>query len=356
MAQQPAYPVAQPSAYPMAQQQRPASGIAVYHNGHSPVQSGRSPAPAGRLHSPAASPGHNRLRGRRTWRARAGSLIIAGCGLVGVAWYVPHVMDADHSLLTGTVISTGVVTLNFASSGQIGKLHVQLGATVHKGELLATEYAPQADSVVSADKAAVAAELAKIAQLKAQKPAPADQQAQIEAARAQLAEDQALQATDELKLTETEIVAPSNGTIVAVNGAAGEVVTDQGVKEYATDSQEESSSQRPAFSLLPEGPQSVRQSGKSGSSLPIIALRTSDAWQVVALIPEDSASGITAGTHVLISVPAANVSNVAGTIQEVVPTPVSTTEGVAYQAVVSIDGNAPTIPLDGMAADVRLAS
>ena len=302
------------------------------------------------------SHGQNRLRGRHAWRARAGSLIVAGCSLVGVAWYVPHVMDADHSLLTGTVISTGMVTLNFTNSGQIGKLPVRPGAAVHKGEVLATEYAPQAESVVSADKAAVIAEQAKIAQLKAQRPAPADQQAQIEAAKAQLAEDQALQATDELKLTETEIVAPASGTVVAVNGAAGEVVTAQGVKEYATDSAQQSSSQRPAFSLLPEGPQSVRQNGKSGSSLPVIALRTSDAWQVVVLIPQDSVTGVTAGTKVLISVPAAHISNVAGAIQEVVPTPVSSSDGVAYQAVVTIDGSAPATPLDGMAADVRLAS
>jgi ribosomal protein S5 len=76
----------------------------------------------------------------------------------------------------------------------------------------------------------------------------------------------------------------------------------------------------------------------------------------VALIPQDSATGITAGTKVLISVPAARISNVAGAIQEVVPTPVSTSDGIAYQAVVTIDGSAPAIPLDGMAADVRLAS
>jgi multidrug efflux pump subunit AcrA (membrane-fusion protein) len=283
-------------------------------------------------------------------------VIIAGACVACVAWYVPRVMDADHSLLTGTVISTGVVTLNFADAGQIGKLHVQLGVTVHKGEVLATQYAPQADSVLSAAKAAVAADTAKIAQLKAQKPAPADQQAQIEAAQAQLAEDQATQATDQEKLAETEILAPAGGTIVAVNGAPGEVVTAQGVKDYNTDSQEESTSQRPAFSLVPEGPQSVKENGKSGSSLPVIALRTSDAWQVVALIPEDSASGVSSGTRVFVSVPAANISNVAGTIEEVVPTPVSTAEGTAYQAVVSIDGSAPAIPLDGMAADVRLAS
>ena len=337
--------------YPTAvqQYQRPAARIAVQQNGHrhAPV------AP----HRPAAvSPDYTRLQRRHAWRARAGSLLIAGSCLAAGGWYVPHVMDADHSLLTGTVISTGVVTLNFANSGQISKLHVQLGATVHKGEVLATEYAPQANYVVSADKAAVADEQAKIAELKAEHPAPPGQAAQIEEAQAQLAEDQALQATDQQKVTETEIVAPAGGTVIAVNGAAGEVVTAQGVKEYNTDSQEESTSQRPAFSLLPEGPQSIRETGKSGSALPVIALRTSDSWQVVALVPEDSANGISTGTRVLISVPAANITNVAGTIEEVVPTPVSTTQGVAYQAVVNIDGSAPTIPLDGMAADVRLSS
>jgi multidrug efflux pump subunit AcrA (membrane-fusion protein) len=337
---------------------RNGQGATSPHNGHraNSLQNSHRANSASQLRPKAVSVDHTPITGRRAWRARAGSLIIAGTCLAAAGWYVPHVMDADHSMLTGTVISTGVVTLNFANSGQISKLHVQLGAAVHKGEVLATEYAPQADYVVTADKAAVADEQAKIAELKGEKPAPPDEQAQIEAAQAQLAEDQALQATDQEKLTESEIVAPAGGTVIAVNGAPGEVVTAEGVKEYNTDSETESTSQRPAFSLLPEGPQSVRENGKSGSALPVIALRTSDSWQVVALVPEGSANGITAGTRVLISVPAANISNIAGTIEEVVPTPVSTSQGVAYQAVVNIDGNVPTIPLDGMAADVRLSS
>jgi multidrug efflux pump subunit AcrA (membrane-fusion protein) len=297
-----------------------------------------------------------RPQGRHAWRARAGSLIIAGACVVAVAWYVPRVMDADHALLTGTVMSTGVVTLNFPNSGQISKINVQLGTTVHKGQLLATEYDPQGNNVVTADKAAVAAEQAKINQLKAQKPAPSDQQAQIQAAQAQLEEDQARQATDRQKLAETEILAPTAGTVVAVNGAAGEVVTAQGVKDFASDSQQESSSQRPEFSLLPEGPQSVKEDDKDQSALPVIALRTSNAWQVVALVPESSAHGIAGGDHVIISVPAADITSVPGTIEEVLPTPVSTSAGLAYQAVVTVDGSTSTVPLDGMAANVRLSS
>jgi multidrug efflux pump subunit AcrA (membrane-fusion protein) len=296
-----------------------------------------------------------RLRGR-AWRARAAGVFIAGTCAVSAVWYVPRIIAADRSLLTGTVISTGVVTLNFASSGEISKIHVQLGQTVRKGQVLATEYAPEADSLISADKAAIAADQAKIAQLKAASPAPANQQAEIAAAQAQLAEDQAQLATDKLKLAETEIVAPSDGTVVALNGQPGETVSTAGVKDYAADSQQVSGTQRPEFSLLPEGPQSVKQNGKSQSDLPVVALRTSDSWQVVAFIPEASVSGMNSGTHVTIDVPAAHITAMAGTIEEVLPNPVSTTQGVVYQAVVTVTGHAPGLPLDGMAANVQLGS
>ena len=95
----------------------------------------------------------------------AGSLIAGAC-VASAAWYVPRVMTEDRKVITGTVSSSGVVALNFAASGQIGKVNVHLDQAVRKGEVLAAEYAPNADSIVTADKAAIAAEQAKIAQLR----------------------------------------------------------------------------------------------------------------------------------------------------------------------------------------------
>ena len=88
----------------------------------------------------------------------------------------------------------------------------------------------------------------------------------------------------------------------------------------------------------------------------MVALRISDSWEVVVLVPENSVSTVRAGRAVTISVPAAGISGVAGRVQEVLPTPQSTASGVAYQAVVKVFGHQDTAPLSGMSADVELNS
>src|ERR1700730_7816199 len=112
-----------------------------------------------------AGPGHelhglhgrpHRITRRRTWPRLAGGALIAAACVASAGWYVPRVI-ADRRLLTGTVSASGVFTLKFPASGQIGKVDVRLGQAVRKGTVLATEYAPDADSIVAADKAAIAA-------------------------------------------------------------------------------------------------------------------------------------------------------------------------------------------------------
>jgi len=141
-----------------------------------------------------------------------------------------------------------------------------------------------------------------------------------------------------------------------VNGQPGEAVTAAGIRNYAADSRPPATTRSPEFSLLPEGPQPLRESSASTSALPVIALRTSTTWQVVAPVPENSVSGIKPGQAVMISVPAAHITNLPGRIDEVLPTPESTAQGTVYQAVVTITGRAGRSPLNGMAADIRLAS
>ena len=317
-----------------------------------------SPRPEGRLADPAGRPYW--IRRPRTWPQLAGGILIAAAFVIGVAWYVPRVMSDDHRLLTGTVTSSGVIALNFADSGQINKVNVSLGEPVRKGQVLAVEYDPNAGNVVAADEETISAEQAKMSELEAAEAAdpaaaPADN-AQLAADKAQLAVDEAQLATDRMKITATEIVAPSAGIVVAANGQPGQTVTSAGIRDYVSDSAQAPTDQRPAFSLLPEGPQSVREDSAGGSALPVIALRISAVWQVVALIQEDSVSAIKPGLQVLISVPSAGIADVRGQVEEVLPTPVSTSQGVFYQAVVSITGHAAHLPLTGMAADVQLGS
>jgi len=359
------YQALTPRAYPSPQTSRPFSLLSPGTQSVSPRRAENlTEAPAGgppetMTGSLGEQPGRPYwIRRPRTWPQRVGGILIAGAAAVSVAWYVPRVMSADRQLLTGTVTSSGVIALNFTDSGQIDRVNVRLNQQVRRGQVLAFEYDPNASTVLAADKETISAEQAKIAELRAAEAADpaaaAADNTQLAADKAELAVDEAQLATDRMKIAATEIVAPSDGTVVAANGQPGETVTSSGIRDYTTDSGRTSASQRPAFSLLPEGPQSVRTNSASGSALPVIALRVSASWQVVALIPEGSVSTIRPGMTVTISVPADHIAGVRGQVDEVVSTPVSTAQGIFYQAVVAITGHTASLPLSGMAADVQL--
>jgi len=347
---QPGYSPSRPLSQPSRNQP------SLYESDRMPLRAPAGPPPALRPEGQASA--RSRRSRRRTWPQVAGGALIAGACVAAAVWYVPRVMADDHAVITGTVSSTGVVALNFAAPGQIGKIKVHLNQVVRRGQVLAVEYAPDADSIVTADKAAIAAEQAKITQLKAAAAAdPANasvDNAQLAAARAQLASGQAQLATDRLKVTGTEIIAPSAGIVVAANGQPGETVTSDGIRSYASDSQQRSTTQGPQFSLLPEGPQPIRQNAAQVASLPVIALRVSTAWQVIALIPEGSVREVKAGRKVTISVPTARITDLAGQVQQLIPTPVPTAQGLFYQAVITVTGRASGVPMNGMAADIQL--
>ena len=301
--------------------------------------------------------GQHSIRLPRTWPQRAGGVLIAAAVVASALWYIPSVLHDNSQLLTGTVASSGVITLNFSDAGEIAEIDAKLNTPVRKGQILAREYAPDASSLVAADKAAIAADEAKIAQVKAAEAAdPANaavDDAQLSAANAQLALDQAQLATDRMKIVTTEIVAPSGGVIVAANGQVGQTVTTSGIRDYVADSQQQSAAQGPAFSLLPEGPQTVRRVNASASAVPVFALRTSINWQVIVLIPESSVARVRTGQQVTISVPADHVKDVPGQISYVLSSPAQTSAGVFYQAIVNITGHSAAVPLNGMTADVE---
>src|SRR3984893_7727340 len=260
----------------------------------------------------------------RHWRVTqvvCGLLIAAVCA-VAVIWYVPRVASTNSKALTGSVTSSGILALNFQNSGVISVIKVDPNEAVHKGQVLAVEYAPSMGATIDADNAAISAVQAKIAQLKSDEtvypesiyPLPFCQD-QLASENAQVAMDQAQLQTDRERLAETEIIAPSAGVVIAANGQPGESVTSSGIRNYSSASQAQGS-QGPVFSLLPEGPQSSSHSSASQSSLPVITLRASSTWSVVAYVPESSVSGIKSGEPVTVSVPAAVIKNVRGSILE----------------------------------------
>ncbi len=314
------------------------------------------------LHDPGtATPRASRRR--FTGPQRLSGVLLAVVCVVGAVWYVPRIAAANGRSFTGTVSSSGLSDLNFANSGRVGKIAVHLGQHVRAGQVLATESAQGASGAVTADRAAIAADKANIAMLRAQSAAAAATtasalaavKANLATADAQLARDEANLVADRLKLQAIEIIAPAAGTVVAVNGQVGETVTADGIRNYSAQSAP-GGVQQPAFSLLPEGPKSAVYSGETQAAMPVIVLRTSGAWQVVVPIPEGSAANVRAGQVVIISVPSAHLSGVRGHIQELLPTPVTTSGGIVYQAVVNVLGHQRVTPLGGMAADVQLGS
>ena len=178
------------------------------------------PPPAGQP-LPEQPQGQQSIRRPRTWPQRVGGVLIAAAVVATGLWYIPSVMHDNSQLLTGTVASSGVITLNFSDAGEIAEIDAKLNTSVRKGQILAKEYAPDASSVLAADKAAMAADEAKIAQVKEAEAAdPANaavDNAQLSAAHAQLALDQAQLATDQMKIVTTEIVAPSGGVRLSVH-------------------------------------------------------------------------------------------------------------------------------------------
>jgi multidrug efflux pump subunit AcrA (membrane-fusion protein) len=240
-------------------------------------------------------------------------------------------------------------SLNFASSGRVGSVRVHLGQAVRQGELLATETGAARTAAVRADRAAITPDRANLAALQADGSAAAS----ITAAQAQLAKDRARRAADRMKLVATQIVAPRSGTVVAIFGQPGETVSPAGLHSSGAHAQA-SRAQQLGFPLLPSGPLASLRA--AGMALPVIALRTGGGWQVRLLIPQTDASAVKVGGNVTISVPAAQLTGIKGTITELSPMPGASSGSASYEAVVRVLGRTRITPLSGMTANVELSS
>jgi multidrug efflux pump subunit AcrA (membrane-fusion protein) len=272
--------------------------------------------------------------------------VLAGASVAGAAVYVPSILAADSHSFTGVVSSSGIASLNFGSAGRVAAVRVHLGQAVRKGKLLATETGAT-KTAITADRAAILADQANLAALQADGSAAAS----ITAAQAQLGRDQARRAADHMKAS--QIVAPRSGTVVAIFGQPGETVSPAGLSSSAARAQA-SPGPRPRLSLLPSGP--IAGLRASGMALPVIALRTGGGWQVRLLIPQTAASAVKAGANVTISVPAAQLSGIKGTVRELSPRPVAGSGSASYKAVVQVPGPTRFTPFSGMTANVQLGS
>jgi multidrug efflux pump subunit AcrA (membrane-fusion protein) len=316
--------------------QDPDEGEAGDEDPYYPEPAGRGPHPGG-------------LREYVTAPQRLGGILLAAASVLAVALYVPSVLAADQHSFTGVVSNSAISSLNFGATGRVGTVLVHLGQAVRKGQVLATEDAPTVVAALQADRVAVAADKSNLAALLAES-APASSIATVEN---ELASDRARRAAARTKVLATEIVAPAAGAVVAIYGQAGATATPAGLRGSAGPGQA-ALRQQPQFSLLPSGPMASLKN-KNGLS-PVLALRTSGGWQVRLLIPQSSVAGVRVGKSATISVPAADLSGVRGTVTELSPTPVSTSGGASYEAVISVPSHTAVTPLSGMSANVQLAS
>jgi multidrug efflux pump subunit AcrA (membrane-fusion protein) len=300
-------------------------------------------------------PGHEHAgpgaqRRSRTVRAPQvlSAVVIAAACLLAVLWYVPGIIRTDSQSFTGTVVSNGITNLNFANAGVVSRIRVSLGQVVKSGQVLATQSTVSSEAI-TADRASIVLAQTALARDQATG-APATSTA---AAQAQLARAQAQLATDKATLNQAQVMAPSAGTVIAINAQPGETVTSAGVRTYSGAAQGPSGGS-PPFSLLPQGPGNTLKTSGGQQALPVIALRTSDSWEVVALIPEDRIGSVSAGQSAIVSVPALRLRLIRGVVRQVSPTPVSTAQGTAYQVTVTVTGKRKLNPLNGMTADVQI--
>jgi macrolide-specific efflux system membrane fusion protein len=283
-----------------------------------------------------------------TARQRAAGLLVLAACLGGVALYVGVLAAMGGPSFTGAVTSNGLVDLNFARAGQVAEISVHAGQNVRSGQVLATETAAAALAAVAEDEAAIQADQATLAQLdQSQSSGPGTMGFAL--GQAKLAKDKAQLAVDQAAVVGMRIVAPVSGTVIAVNGQAGETVTAVGIQDYAVQSQGSAASP----SATAQGSQI---SVTSAVPVPVIMLRTSRNWQVETMIPENSMSAVKPGAPVTVAVPAAHLSGVPGRVEGMLPSPVRTAQGVDYQVLVMVLGDQADPPLSGMATDIRLAS
>ncbi|HVX43162.1 MAG TPA: biotin/lipoyl-binding protein [Mycobacteriales bacterium] len=275
---------------------------------------------------------------------------IAAIAVLAVSLIVQRVASSSGKNYSGAVTTQGVANLNFTNRGRVNQVNVQPGQRVHKGDVLATQAFGATQALIDADNAAIASAQDQLAALQAQVPVNA---VAVSNAKGVLAHDRAQLAQHRTELSAAQVRAPSDGVVLAVNGQPGDVVDNDGVRQYGSVNSSGNSVQDPAFSLLPKGPSRTVNSSKA-VFLPFVSLRTSNDWTVIAQVPERSTRDVPVGADVDVSVPAANIDHAKGKLMQILPTPVGNGNSVSYQILVRIDGGSGKPPLPGMTADLTI--
>lgn len=283
-------------------------------NGEAPLGGVRT-SPADRVHGP---------------RRIAVALLVVAVVIVAAVLVGRGMLSNSRNTYSGIMQPAAAAELSFPTAGPLDALLVRPGQRVAKGQALARQAAGLLPNLIAADTAAVkydqqhqtAINLEPVLFTQDQ----AEHSAQLVAAAAQTARDQAqlLQVTQQLAAL--TLTSPIAGVVADVNGNVGELVG--GTASAPALSSEASSAS--SFSLFPPAPQQQATSTRAGYQ-PVVTVMDDSSWNVIAQVPETAITHIRAGTVAKLTIGAVK-SHLTGRVTAIGATP-QTVSGKVYYAV-----------------------
>jgi multidrug efflux pump subunit AcrA (membrane-fusion protein) len=159
--------------------------------------------------------------------------------------------------------------------------------------------------------------------------------------------DQAQLALSRQRLQQYQLVAPSNGLVVEVNGEVGDLVSDAGVRNFSSPPPVVSS--QPGFQLYGGRPTPSTAPGGYSS---FVRLADTTRWQMAAQVPESAVPMLKSGLSASISFSAVP-GHATGHLAAVVPAPFTVNSAVYYRAVFILD-HPPHGLMPGMTGNVTV--
>jgi len=169
----------------------------------------------------------------------------------------------------------------------------------------------------------------------------------IQNAQAALQRDQAQLALTRQHLQQYQLVAPSNGLVVEVNGEVGDLVSDAGVRNFSSPAPVVSA--QPGFQFYGGRPsQATAPSGYSS----FVRLADTTRWQIVAQVPESAVPKLKSGLSASIRF-GALPDHVSGRLATIIPAPFTVANAVYYRAVFILE-RTPHALMPGMTGNVTV--
>jgi multidrug efflux pump subunit AcrA (membrane-fusion protein) len=291
---------------------------------------------------------------------------------------------------TGNLAPLSQFNLGFKTSGTVASIDVAVGEHVVEGRLLATLDPQSAEATLEQARAALLAAEANLAgeeetggepsssgtspsnsnsksKSTSAKPAlsAATREANLASARAAVKSDALTVRGDEEAVADTELVAPSDGTIVSLNGSVGEVVSGGGTTRASSAASSSSSGASGASGAGASGAGrsaagSSGSSGASGSSgtsgstgTAFAVLSDLSSFQLVVPLSESEISSVRVGQIATVTVEALGGRKLAAHVSEIALLSTTSSGVVSYDVTFLLDQMEPGLR-PGMSATAEV--